>query len=92
MMQMKIQFKGHSTTDREVELSQQELFQLFEMMREEFKDHITYGSFRNTHSYKTESERAIMDYCKQHDVDVEYDKDRIAFFKAILDNLNNPYQ
>jgi len=33
-----------------------------------------------------------MDYCKQHDVDVEYDKDRIAFFTAILDNLKNPYQ
>ena len=89
---MNIKFTAHQTTEREIELTQQELFQLFEMMREEFKDHITYGSFRNTHSYKTDSERAITDYCKQHGVDVEYDKDRIAFFKAILNNLNNPYQ
>jgi hypothetical protein len=89
---MNITFTAHQSTERNVELTQQELFQLFEMMREEFKDHITYGSFRNTHSYKTESERAIMDYCKQHSVDVEYDKDRINFFTAILDNLKNPYQ
>jgi hypothetical protein len=40
----------------------------------------------------TDTEKSIMDYCKQHDVDVEYDKDRIAFFTAILDNLKNPYQ
>jgi hypothetical protein len=89
---MNIKFKGHQATEREVELSQQELFQLFEVMREEFKDHITYGSFRNTHSYKTETEKSIIGYCEQHGVDVEYDKDRIAFFTAILNNLKNPYQ
>ena len=88
---MKIQFKAHQTTDREVELSQQELFQLFEIMKQEFKEHIKYASFRDIYS-PSASEKSIMDYCKQHDVDVEYDKDRIAFFKAILDNLKNPYQ
>jgi len=35
---MKIEFKGHSQTDREVELSQQELHTLFEIMRREFKE------------------------------------------------------
>jgi len=88
---MKIQFKGHSTTDRELELSQQELFQLFEIMRKEFIEHITYSKFRNIYS-PTATEKSIMDYCDNHGVDVEYDKDRIAFFKAILSNLNNPYQ
>jgi hypothetical protein len=88
---MKIQFKGHSTTDRELELSQQELFQLFEIMRKEFIEHITYSKFRNIYS-PTATEKSIMDYCDNHGVDVEYDKDRIAFFTAILDNLKNPYQ
>jgi len=88
---MKIQFKGHSQTDREVELSQQEFFNLFEIMRREFKEHITYARFRDIYS-PSKTEKSIMDYCKQHGVDVEYDKDRIAFFTAILDNLNNPYQ
>lgn len=88
---MKIQFKGYKATDREVELSQQELFQLFEIMRREFKEHITYARFRDCYS-PTQTEQSIAEYCKNHSVDVEYDKDRISFFTAILDNLKNPYQ
>jgi hypothetical protein len=88
---MKITFNGHSQTQREAELSQQELFQLFEMMRQEFKEHITYSRFRNCYS-STQTEKSIIDFCSSHSVDVEYDKDRIAFFNAILSELKNPYQ
>ena len=88
---MNIKFKAHQSTERELELTQQELFQLFEIMKQEFIEHIKYSKFQNIYS-PTRSERAIMDYCEQHDVDVEYDKDRINFFTAILDNLTNPYQ
>jgi hypothetical protein len=87
---MNIKFKGHQSTDREVEISQQELFQLFEMMREQFENHITYARFN--HSYPDRLEKTIVDFCNSHSVDVEYDKDRVAFFNAILDNLKNPYQ
>ncbi len=88
---MNIKFQAHKSTERELELSQQELFQLFEIMKKEFIEHITYGTFRRIRM-PTETEKSIMDYCKQHGVDVEYDKDRIAFFDAILNNLKNPYQ
>ena len=88
---MKIQFKGHQETEREVELSQQELFQLFEIMRKEFVEHITYARFRDCYS-PTATEKSIVDFCNSHNVDVEYDKDRIAFFKEILKNMKNPYQ
>jgi hypothetical protein len=88
---MNIKFKGHQETDREVELSQQELFQLFEIMRREFKEHITYARFRDCYS-PTQTEKNIVDFCNSHSIDVEYDKDRIAFFSSILDNLKNPYQ
>jgi hypothetical protein len=87
---MKITFNGHSQTQREAELSQQELFQLFEMMRQEFKEHITYSRFRNCYS-PTQTEKSIIDFCSSHIVDVEYDKDRISFFTAILSELRNPY-
>jgi hypothetical protein len=87
---MKIQFKGHQATEREVELSQQELHSLFEIMRREFKEHITYSRFRNCYS-PTQTEKSIIDFCNSHSVDVEYDKDRVNFFTAILDNLRNPY-
>jgi hypothetical protein len=88
---MNIKFKGHQATNREVELTQQELFQLFEIMRKEFVEHITYSRFRNCYS-PTPTEKSIIDFCNSHSVDVEYDKDRIAFFDAILNNLKNPYQ
>jgi hypothetical protein len=88
---MNIKFTAHQSTERELELTQQELFQLFEIMKREFKEHITFARFRNIYS-PSKTEKSIMDYCKQHGVDVEYDKDRIAFFEAILDNLANPYQ
>jgi len=88
---MNIKFTAHQSTERELELSQQELFQLFEIMKQEFIEHITYGSF-NRIRMPSKTERSIMDYCENHGVDVEYDKDRIAFFTAIIDNLKNPYQ
>jgi hypothetical protein len=87
---MKITFNGHQQTQREAELSQQELFQLFEMMKQEFREHITYSRFRNCYS-PTQTEKSIIDFCSSHSVDVEYDKDRIAFFNAILSELKNPY-
>ena len=87
---MKIQFKAYQTTDREVELSQKELFQIFEMMREEFENHITYARFN--HSYPSRLEESIVDFCESHSIDVEYDKDRVNFFNSILKNMKNPYQ
>ena len=88
---MNIKFQAHQATERNLELTQQELFQLFEIMKQEFKEHITFARFRNIYS-PSKTEKSIIDYCKQHDVDVEYDKDRINFFNAILNNLTNPYQ
>ena len=87
---MKIQFKGHQATDREVELSQQELHSLFEMMRQEFKEHIIYTRFDG--SYPTQTDKAIKSFCDTHNVDVDYAKDRVAFFTSILSSLKNPYQ
>jgi hypothetical protein len=60
-------------------------------MRKEFVEHITFNRFRNCYS-PTPTEKNIIDFCNSHSVDVEYDKDRIAFFDAILNNLKNPYQ
>jgi hypothetical protein len=88
---MKIQFQGHQETEREVELSQQELFQLFEIMRKEFVEHITYARFRDCYS-PTPTEKNIIDFCNSHNVDCEYDRDRVNFFTAILEEIRNPYQ
>jgi len=86
---MKITFNGHSPTEREVELSQQELHTLFEVMKQKFLDHIEFGTY-DGYSYNAESKK-IMKLCEAHNVDVAYTKDRLAFFTSIVEEIGNPY-
>ena len=86
---MKITFNGHSQTERQVELTQQELFQLFEVMKDEFITHVEFATF-DGRSYN-EGDKGIKKLCQNHQVDVFYKKDRMAFFQAIMNNIVNPY-
>jgi hypothetical protein len=88
---MKITFQGHSPTERQVELTQQELFQLFEVMKESLLDNVEYGQFEG-YSFYNEKTMKIMKLCETHNVDVNYAKDRLNFFTEIIKNLPNPYQ
>ena len=88
---MKITFNGHQQTQREVELSHEELIQLFESMKESLLDDVEYGQFVG-YSLYNEKTMKIMKLCETHNVDVAYNKDRIAFFTEIIKNLPNPYQ
>ena len=90
---MKITFNGHSQINREVELTEEQLSEIFELMRQQLMYHIEFTpSFDRRGSYESSSDKAIRKLCDQHSVDVEYKKDRIAFFEAVLDNMKNPYQ
>ena len=89
-MEMKIAFNGHSPSERETELTQEELVLLFEIMKRKILDHIEYGNFGNC--FPSHEETAITKLCDNHQVDVEYTKDRLAFFESILDNIENPYK
>jgi len=86
---MKINFTGHSTTERETEITQEEMVLLFEVMKEEFITHIEFGTF-DCHSYSLH-DKGIKKLCQNHQVDVFYKKDRLAFFQAIMDKMENPY-
>jgi predicted NUDIX family phosphoesterase len=86
---MKINFTGHQKSQREVELTQQELFQLFEVMKKEFMFHIEFGTFSG---YLTEEQKDTEKLCKNHQVDIKYKKDRMAFFRAIIEQIENPYE
>ena len=88
---MKIKLNGHSPTDREVEFDKDDQVRLFEIMKQEFIEHITYSKFSNL-SYPTHTERQLENFCNGYGVDIEYSKDRIAFFTAVLDALKNPYK
>ena len=88
---MKITFQGHSPTERQVELSQQELFQLFEVMKQSLIDTVEFGTF-DGYSFYGEKDEKIMELCETHNVDVAYTKDRLNFFKSIVEKIGNPYQ
>ena len=82
---MKIKFNGHQETDREVEFTQDDQVRLFEIMKQEFIEHITYARFGN--SYPTSIERQLENFCNDFGVDVEYEKDRVAFFTSIVKEM-----
>ena len=86
---MKIEFNGHSPTERETELSQEELAEIFEVMKQKFLDHIEYGKFN--YSFPSEDQVSITKLCETHNVDVAYTKDRLNFFKSIVEKIGNPY-
>ena len=83
---MKIKFNGHSPTDREVEFDKDDQVRLFELMKEEFINHITYARFTNIYS-PTKTEKQIIQLCEDFDVDVTYEKDRVAFFTALIKEM-----
>jgi len=87
---MKIAFNGHSPTERETILTHDELALIFEVMKQKFLDHIEYGRFND--SYPTYTQTVVTKLCDDHQVDVDYEKDRVAFFMAIVDQMENPYQ
>jgi hypothetical protein len=88
---MKINFTGHSTTEREVELTQQEMMLVFELMKQHFLTHIEFGTFDASRYYSTDEEAGTVKLCCNHQVDFAYTKDRLAFFQAIMNNMENPY-
>jgi hypothetical protein len=85
LVEMKIAFNGHSPTDREVEISKDDQVRLFELMKYEFIQHITYSRFNG--SYPTHLERQLESFCNDYDVDIEYEKDRVAFFTALIKEM-----
>jgi hypothetical protein len=86
---MKINFNGHSASQRETEISQQELALVFELMKEQMMDHIEYGKFN--YSFPSKDQLAVTKLCDDHQVDVDYEKDRVAFFTSIIEQMKNPY-
>ena len=83
---MKIKFNGHQEIDREVEFTQDDQVRLFEIMKQEFIEHITYSKFSNL-VYLTDVEKQLNGFCKDYGVDIEYSKDRIAFFTSLISEM-----
>ncbi len=87
---MKINFNGHSSSQRETEISQKELSLVFELMKDYMITNIEYGRF--DYSFPNSEQLAVTKLCEDHSVDIDYQKDRVAFFTAIIEQMENPYK
>ena len=87
---MDITFDGHMPAQRQATITQDQLYRLFEAMKHDIMSHVEYSRLsENDHLFP--QDKVICDICKEHGVDFRYKRDRIAFFKAILDSIENPY-
>jgi hypothetical protein len=82
---MKITFDGHQQAKREIDFTQDDQVRLFEIMKQEFIEHITYARFGS--AYPTHTERQLENFCNGYGVDIEYSKDRVEFFTAIIEEM-----
>lgn len=86
-----ITFDGHMhVPQRQVSLTQDQLRSVFEAMKMELLAHVTYGNLSENDGLFP-ADKIICDVCKAHDVDWRYKRDRIAFFNAVIDSMENPY-
>jgi pantothenate synthetase len=88
---MKITFNGHQQTERQTELSQEELHTLVVAMKMKFLDHIEFGKFDGYRHYD-DATKMIMELCEAHNVDVAYTPDRLNFFTEVIKKIENPYE
>lgn len=86
-----ITFDGHMhVPQRQVTLTQDQLYRVFEAMKHELRSHVAYANLSENDGLFP-ADKIICDVCKAHDVDWRYKRDRIAFFQAVLDSMENPY-
>jgi len=81
---MKITFPGHAKTERTVDFDADDYLKVHEVMLAFFLQRMEYGKLENTYS---EEDRLIVKLCEKYGVDPHYAPDRLAFFKAVTDQL-----
>ena len=81
---MKLTFPGHAKTERTVDFEGDDYLKVHEVMLAYFLQRIQFISLDNAYS---EEDRAIVKLCEKYGVDPHYAPDRLAFFKAVTEEL-----
>jgi hypothetical protein len=81
---MKLTFKGHAKTEREIDFEGDDYLKVHEVMLVCFLQRMEYGKLDNAYS---DEDRLIVKLCEKYGVDPHYAPDRLAFFKAIVEEL-----
>lgn len=88
---MNITFDGHMPARRQVAITQNQLYRLFEAMKHDMMSHVEFSRISENHDIFPQ-DKVICDICKEHGVNFRHREDLIKFFKAILDGMENPYK
>jgi len=87
---MNITFEGHMPAQRQATITQDQFYRLFEAMKEDILSHVEFSKIsENDHLFP--QDKTICDLCKEHRVNFRDRKDLVAFFKAVIDSMENPY-
>ena len=81
---MKLTFSGHAKTERTVDFEGDDYLKVHEVMLAYFLQRMQFISLDNAYS---EEDRAIVKLCEKYGVDPHYAPDRLAFFKAVTEEL-----
>jgi hypothetical protein len=81
---MQVQFEGYSRQNRTIEFDEEDLAILYDILREVFATHVEFGCYDRSR-YVSPVNQKILDLCDKYGVDGDYTKDRVSFYKAILE-------
>ena len=81
---MKLTFPGHAKTERTVDFEEDDHFKVQEVMLAYFLQRMQFISLDNAYS---DEDRTLVKLCEKYGVDPHYAPDRLAFFKAVTEEL-----
>jgi hypothetical protein len=79
---MRLKFKGHSKTEREINFDPIDFEIVEKVMLAYFLERMKFLSLDSSYS---KEDRTLVKLCEKYGVDPHYVPDRLAFFKAILE-------
>jgi hypothetical protein len=87
---MEVQYPGYKQTEIKVEIDDAAISALAEIVRESFYNHLEFGSYsaKDSSLYQILPDSLsarVVKFCETYGVDWLYPKERLAFFKAILE-------
>jgi hypothetical protein len=81
---MELSFTGHIKRIREIDFEGEDYLKVHEVMLAYFLQRMQFISLDNAYS---EEDRTLVKLCEKYGVDPHYAPDRLAFFKAIVEEL-----
>jgi hypothetical protein len=81
---MKLTFKGYTKTEREIDFEGEDYIKVHDVMLAYFLQRMQFVSLDSGYS---DEDQTLVKLCNKYGVDPHYGPDRLAFFKAVVEEL-----